>query len=177
MPAKFPVRLLWSTVQKGRHAIEKWSDPSYDANTWDRCKNQLLPRAGLTLDQVKVVYHKAAVQFSKTLNYPEAGSNYEHFYQQLGIFSSRVPTQFPSVQAIYTTSRGPGYFTTNQSRGEPNSYEQGHALNSWLAEMTDSDGKIGTVWHGWGPYIWAGECGSGLENAAGYCYVRDDYRS
>ena len=31
------------------------------------------------------------------------------------------------------------------------------------------------VWYGWGPYLWAPDCDSGVTNDSGICYVRTDY--
>jgi hypothetical protein len=54
--------------------------------------------------------------------------------------------------------------------GEPLSYEEGHALNRWLGANASVDG----VWYGWGGYLWAPACSSGVTNAD-ICYVREDH--
>lgn len=91
----------------------------------------------------------------------------------LGDFAARVKTFFPNVQAVYSTSRSYGGFSGNAGRGEPLSYAEGHALNTWLADNPSVDG----VWYGWGPYIWAPDCASGESNGSGVCYVREDYQA
>ncbi|MEM9461440.1 MAG: hypothetical protein AAGF11_45170 [Myxococcota bacterium] len=53
------------------------------------------------------------------------------------------------------------------------SYEEGHALNTWLADHAQVDG----VWYGWGPYIWAPDCSSGQRNGSEVCYDREDYQA
>jgi hypothetical protein len=75
------------------------------------------------------------------------------------------------VQAVYTSSRSYGGFAGSVGRGEPLSYEEGHALNAWLRDNRTVDG----VWYGWGPYLWAPECATGMTNRGGVCYVREDY--
>ena len=121
----------------------------------DACIDQKIPNAGLRPDQVRVIYHKAADQFTTgpggqpLPTYPARDSDYFAFYANLDVFAQRAATMFPSVQAIYTTSRMYGGFTNNPARGEPLSYEEGHALNTWL----EDNPSVANVWQGWGPYI------------------------
>ncbi len=160
----------------GGHAIERWNDPAFDAILWDHCITQKLPAANVRLDQVRVIYHKAANQFTTSGGavlpaYPAAGSDFDNFLSNLQIFSSRVRTRFPATQAVYTSSRSYGGFAASAGRGEPLSHEEGHALNVWLARNRTVDG----VWHGWGPYLWAPACASGVTNKGGVCFDRADY--
>lgn len=162
----------------GGHAIEKWNDPAFDDVLWDACITQKAPAAGIRPDQVRVLYHKAADQFTTGSGnmalppYPDPRSDYSNFLANLSTFAARVPVKFPSVQAVYSTSRSYGGFAGNQNaRGEPLSYEEGHALNTWLRESAQS---VQGVWFGWGPYIWAPACDTGT-NGTGMCYVRDDF--
>ena len=105
--------------------------------------------------------------------YPDASADYFAFYENLTRFADRVRIKFPSVQAVYTSSRSYGGFAETAGRGEPLSYEEGHALNAWLAEHQVVNG----VWYGWGPYLWAPACDSGTTNGSGVCHVRTDYVS
>ena len=161
----------------GGHAIERWIDPAFDATLWDDCITRRLPEAGVRLDQVRVLYHKAANQFTTLAGgaplpaYPAAGSDYENFKGNLAAFAQRVKNEFTGVQAVYTTSRSFGGFAGTASRGEPLSYEEGHALNAWLRDNPTLSG----VWYGWGPYIWAPSCATGVTNGSGLCYDRADY--
>jgi hypothetical protein len=161
----------------GGYAIERWNDPQEDARLWDACISSRLPAAGIRPDQVRVLYHKAANQFTAGPGgtvlplYPAAGSDYANFLANLAVFATRVPVKFPSVQAVYTTSRSYGGYAPHAGRGEPLSYEEGHALNTWLR----ANPRVAGVWHGWGPYIWAPDCATGVTNGTGMCYVRSDY--
>lgn len=160
------------------HAIEKWNDPAFDDALWNRCLDRVA-EAGLGVEQIRVLYHKAANQFTAPLDdpmtplppYPDPDSDYLNFVDNLGAFAQRVPQMFPGVQAVYTTSRSYGGFSTKPARGEPLSYEEGHALNTWLAD----NAEVGGVWYGWGPYIWAPDCADGT-NGSDVCYVREDYQ-
>jgi hypothetical protein len=161
----------------GGHAIEKWNDPSFDGTLWDACISTRLAAAGVRPDQVRVLYHKAANQFTTGAGggalptYPAAGSDYDNFRTHLAGFAGRVKVKFPAVQAVYTSSRSYGGFSGGVGRGEPLSYEEGHALNAWLRENPSVQG----VWYGWGPYLWAPECVTGITNGGGVCYTREDY--
>ena len=163
----------------GNHAIERWMDPAYDATLWDDCVARKLATAGIRADQVRVIYHKAANQYTTSQTggrlpaYPDPASDYFTFLRNLSTFAARVKGEFPSVQAVYTSSRSCGAFSQGFARGEPLSYEEGHALNTWLAEHRTVDG----VWYGWGPYLWAPSCESGVSNGSGICYERNDFVS
>ncbi len=162
----------------GGHAIERWIDPAFDDVLWDDCVTRRLSQAAVLPVQVRVIYHKAANQFGMGPGgiamplFPATGNNYDLFRTHLGEFAARVKGKFPSVQAVYTSSRSYGGFNTRSDRGEPQSYEEGHALNTWLAANSSVDG----VWYGWGAYLWAPACASGVRNAANVCYDRVDYQ-
>jgi hypothetical protein len=170
------VRIVNCSV--GAHAIERWNDPAYDAVLWDDCIGRRLPLANLRLDQVRVIYHKAANQFGAAPGggqlppFPSPAANYHAFMANLQTFAGRVRGRFPAVEAVYTTSRSyGGYVPQGSPRGEPQAYEEGHALNTWLA----ANDSVAGVWHGWGPYIWAPSCSTGIMNASRICYDREDY--
>lgn len=161
----------------GGHAIEKWIDPAFDRTLWDACITQRLSETGVRLDQVRVVFHKAGNQTTTGIGgavlplYPNVGSDYNNFFANLGAFALRVKSEFPAVQAVYTSSRSYGGYSTTVRRGEPLSYEEGHALNAWLLENRSVQG----VWYGWGPYLWAPACDSGGTNQSNVCYDRADF--
>lgn len=169
------VRLVNCAV--GGHAIERWIDPAYDATLWRDCIDRRLGMRGVRVDQIRVILHKAANQFGlgSTGNalplYPATGSNYYAFQRNLDAFAARVRSFFPAAQAVYSSSRSYGGFTSRSDRGEPQSYEEGHALNSWLASHATVDG----VWHGWWGYLWAPACSTGVRNGSGVCYDRADF--
>jgi hypothetical protein len=161
----------------GGHAIERWIDPAFDGTLWEDCIGRKLGLAGIRPEQVRVIHHKAANQFTlgpggtQLPLYPSANSDYENFVANLAAFATRVADWFPSVQAVYSSSRSYGGFAGSPARGEPLSYEEGHALNTWLRSNPEADG----VWYGWGAYLWAPDCETGDENGAGVCYSRTDY--
>ena len=176
----------------GGSAIERWN--SGDDKTWNPClvgengQPSKIQRAGFDVDQVRVIYHKAANQFTAAEDnpdqplpaYPDPASDYANFYDNLEAFANKAIEKLPSLQAVYTSSRIYGGYSTRLSRNEPLSYEEGHALNTWLTERIGPTGLRDGVWFGWGPYLWAGACSDGASNggpnanASGVCYVRED---
>lgn len=161
----------------GGRAIEDWIDPASDAVLWDACIGTRLPAAGLSLRHVKVVYHKAANEHTTLAGgaprpaYPDPQSDWFRFRDNLGAFAARVRAKFPAVEAVYTSSRSYGGFAGSAARGEPLSYEEGLALDAWLRANPRVDG----AWYGWGPYLWAPDCATGIRNGSEVCYVREDY--
>lgn len=161
----------------GGHAIERWIAPAFDAVLWRDCIDRLLPAAGVRLDQVRVVHHKAANQNTVengavVPTMPAANSDMERLQRHIDTFADRVVSFFPSVQAVYTTTRSYGGYAP-LNRGEPLSYESGHGVNAWLARNRQRGG----VWFGWGAYLWAPDCATGVMAAGGLCYVRTDFVS
>lgn len=158
------------------HAIERWNDSEYDNTLWERCTD-LISDEGLALSQIRVVLHKAANQYTLDENnqalplYPHEDSDFYRFKNNLSVFGERVTEYFPELQAVFTSSRIYGGFTDRIHRGEPLSYEEGHALNQWLEDHQSING----VWFGWGPYLWAPECNTGIVNGNGFCYERSDF--
>lgn len=170
-------QVRFANCARGGHAIERWVDPAFDAVLWQECIDTILPATGISRAQVRVLFHKAANQFTTAPGggalplFPDPASDYFAFFRNLTAFAERVPQWFPSAQAVYSSSRSYGGFSPNPARGEPLSYEEGHALNSWLR----ANPQVAGVWHGWGPYLWAPECSTGIRNGGGICWNRSDY--
>ena len=130
--------------------------------------------AGFTLDQVKVVWAKNANQFTqhgRTLPDPQA--DYYDLVENIAALSERIGREFPSVQAVFHTSRiYAGWAEAQASRGEPMSYEGGLAINAvidrWQAgELPEAP------WIGWGPYLWANAT---TPNGQGISWTPEDFR-
>ena len=176
---KINLQVRFVNCAVGGRAIEYWNNPEIDEHLWDACIQRKIPEAGLRPDQIRVIWHKAADMFPFDQSgallplYPDLRSDYFRFYENLSTFAARVKGKFPSVQAVYVSSRSYGGYSTVPERGEPLSYEEGLALNQWLKDHSSVDG----IWYGWGPYLWAPDCSTGVTNASGVCYVREDYQA
>lgn len=156
----------------GGAGLEAWNDPVRDDDLWRRCIDQVLPARGLRVDQVRVVLHKAVNALgASTTYYPEPGSDYFAVLDNLDGFAARLPAFFPDAAAVYTFSRSYGGYNPDAGRDEPRAYESGHAVNTWLG----LNPQRSNVWYGWGPYLWAPDCATGITNVSGVCYERDDY--
>lgn len=114
---------------RGGHALERWLAQD---DLWADCRLRVAA-AGLTLDQVKVVWAKDANQLTdhgRTLPDPEA--DYHDLVENISALSERVGREFPSVQAVFHSSRIYGGYVAEArqaARGEPISYEGGLAVN------------------------------------------------
>jgi len=176
---KINLQVRFVNCAVGGRALEYWNNPELDHRLWDACVQRKIPEAGLRPDQIRVIWHKAANMFplddrgAVLPPYPDPRADYFRFHENLSTFAARVSDKFPSMQAVYVTSRSYGGFASVPERGEPLSYEEGLALNLWLKDFPTLNG----VWFGWGPYIWAPDCSTGVTNASGVCYVREDYQA
>jgi hypothetical protein len=156
---------------KGGNALERWLDPAQYDNLWTDCKN-LIQAAGHQLDQVKVVWAKDANQFPDGTTLPSDAADYHDLVVNISSISQMIASEFPSVQAVFHSSRIYGGYNARADRGEPLSYEGGLAVNEVLRRYKDGT-LTETPWLGWGPYIWA----DGITpNGAGILWEEGDYQ-
>lgn len=155
---------------QGGNALERWLELDI---LWDGCR-QRIADAGFDLDQVRVVWAKNANQFTQHgLTLPDPGADYYDLVENIGALSERIGREFPSVRAIFHTSRiYAGWAQAQASRGEPMSYEGGFAVNvaieRWQAgELPDAP------WIGWGPYLWANAT---TPNSHGVFWTPEDFQ-
>lgn len=155
---------------KGGNALERWLELE---SLWDDCRAQVLDR-GFDLDQIKVVWAKNANQFTQHgLTLPDPGADYHDLVENISALSERIGREFPSVQAVFHTSRiYAGWAEAQTSRGEPISYEGGFAINAAIERWQSGD-LPDAPWIGWGPYLWANGT---TPNGQGIFWTRDDFR-
>lgn len=159
--------------------IESWADARYDHLLWEPCLLLLRAWFSLTPSHVAAMYYHVAGEAPALADqagppvYPDPESGYFRLQASLTTLSRRLKTFFPSLQAVYLSSRTYGGFADPgvPAPREPASYEEGHAVNSWLRDNPTVNG----VWFGWGAYQWAPDCASGIANGQEICYSRDDY--
>ena len=152
----------------GGSALERWLT---EDSLWQKCKDKIDD-----LSAVKVVWAKDANQFTehgRTL--PDPAADYYDLIDNIGGLSQRIGDEFPSVQAVFHSSRIWGGYVTGQkqaARGEPISYEGGFAVNAVIEKYKQGD-LPGSPWVGWGPYIWAnGE----TPNGSGIFWTLEDFQ-
>ncbi|MFQ5691042.1 MAG: hypothetical protein ACE5HQ_12310 [Gemmatimonadota bacterium] len=156
---------------RGGNALENWLQKQ---SLWDDCKTKVL-NAGFDLDQIKVVWAKDADQFtSQSTTLPDPDADYFHLVDNISALSQRIGQEFPSVQAIFHTSRIYGGYVAQpnqRARGEPISYEGGLAINEVIRRQ--QRGELPRApWVGWGPYLWADGT---TPNGSGLFWVPADF--
>ncbi len=157
----------------GGSALESWLASD---SLWSGCKTKVQNR-GHSLDQVKVVWAKNADQYTMHgLTLPDPGADFHDLRDNMFDLWLRIADEFPSVQAVYNSSRIYGGYVEaakQAARGEPISYEGGHATNAaltrWQQEQTGHP-----LWVGWGPYIWAR--GEEEANQSGITWSTSDFQ-
>ena len=139
----------------GGSALERWLETNNEL--WSKCKDKVTNKH--SLDQVKVVWAKNADQFTEHgLTLPDPGADYYDLVNNIGGLMQRIHAEFPSVQAVFNSSRiWGGYVSENKqaARGEPISYEGGFATNTVIEQFQQGQIPNAPPWIGWGPYIWA----------------------
>ncbi|MFN0249162.1 MAG: hypothetical protein ACKV2T_19920 [Kofleriaceae bacterium] len=151
--------------------LPSWNDLTVTTDTWDACDTQLSMR-GYTLSDVDVVLATASLEpglvFSET--YPGVDSAYAALLVELDTFMSTLATKLSNARAVYWRS----LHYLGYDLGEPEAYEQGHALNTWLAANNDD----GVTWHGWGVNAWSRPCAApnDVENPE-ICYKPTDFKA
>lgn len=142
----------------GGQSAEIISDPN--AAYWN-VVNSHLAVAGITPQQVQVIWLKQAHGSPPTLTFPEHA---KALRDDLAAIVRNLQAKFPNVQICYLSSRIYGGYSPNVLRSEPLSYETGFAVK-WLIEdqiagepALNSDISIGPIAAPvllWGPYLWA----------------------
>ncbi|MEZ4700761.1 MAG: hypothetical protein R2834_10560 [Rhodothermales bacterium] len=156
----------------GGSALERWLS---EQTLWDRCKDNVTQK--YQLNQVRVVWAKDANQDTADgITLPDAQADYYDLIANIGALSQKIGQEFPSVQAVFHTSRIYGGYVEDLkqgARGEPISYEGGFAVNA-VIEKWKAGQLPGSPWIGWGPYVWAK--GEEIPNASGITWTRLDYQ-
>lgn len=147
---------LVNCAQGGRAVAEWLGTPSL----WDDCREDV-QASGWNLADVRVIWSKVAHREPTT---------WQDLAVDVGLLTERMETEFPSLQAVYHSSRIYGGYVTErfqETRGEPVSFEGGLAVNAAVEAWT------GGVWMGWGPYLWAD---GPIPNGSGLIWLPEDFR-
>jgi hypothetical protein len=122
--------------------------------------DQRLRTAGVSLDQVQVVWIKEA-------DPAPTGTKLEHVVtleSELQKIVQLLKQRFPNLTLCYLSSRIYGGYASTGLNPEPFAYEEGFAVK-WLIEkqingerdlnFDPARGAIKAPWLAWGPYLWA----------------------
>lgn len=178
-------RLVLANGAMGGQAADVWDSPSEP--NYDRIRDTVLARAGLTEAEVKIVWLKVANR-QPTIALPSASADAYRLVEQMGNTVRALRTHYPNLRIIYLSSRiYAGYATTNLNP-EPYAYESGFAVKWLIQAQIDQMRNGGTVvnaragdldykttpWLAWGAYLWA----DGMNpRSDGLTWVRSDLQS
>jgi lysophospholipase L1-like esterase len=155
----------------------------YMPNQYDRVRDEVLRPAGVTEQQVQILWIKNANPgpaarggFRPLCDPGQPGCKNDpgatealRYERQLGQMIRAARSRYPHLQQIFLASRIYAGYATTALNPEPFAYEYGFSVK-WLiqAQVTQMrDGKIDAVagdlsckngaaaWTAWGPYLWA----------------------
>ncbi|MBL8896013.1 MAG: hypothetical protein JNM84_00215 [Planctomycetes bacterium] len=134
------------------------ADPN--ANFWTVVA-QRLANAGVSDQQVQVIWLKEAMAAPGTTQFPAHVVELQGFLEQI---ARNLHDKFPQARLCFLSSRSYGGYSTHPQRTEPLSYETGFAVRGAIeaqiqgAPLLNHDPALGAVrspWLAWGPYLWA----------------------
>jgi hypothetical protein len=158
-PAKNPQLVIINGAQ-GEQAADAWVDPN--AEPWQIVKERISgyggPRnsAGLTPEQVQVVWVKQALRF--TGPFPDYAQELQSYLEAI---ARNLQIHFPNVKLAYFTSRTYAYVM--YTKGEPDTYEGGFSIRWMIEKQMNGDpslnykpqsGPVKAPLLLWGPYFW-----------------------
>lgn len=166
-----------SGAQGGMTAARIQNPESPDGVKYWTTVDQMLKKAGVTRDQVQVVWIKQA-DAGPSQGFPAYAKKLE---EELTRIVQIFPKRFPSVKMVYLSSRTYGGFATSPLNPEPYAYESAVSVK-WLIERQikgDADlnydstkGVVKAPWLSWGPYLWANGT---KKRADGFFYEEADF--
>jgi hypothetical protein len=159
-------------------AIQDPDDNGTGAKYWGHV-DDLLKMAGVTRDQVQVVWIKEA-DAGPTQGFPTYAQTLEG---ELEKAVQILPARFPNVKLVYLSSRTYAGWATTALNPEPYAYESGFSVK-WLIEKQikgdaalnydAAKGAVKAPWLSWGPYLWANGT---TRRADGFSYEEGDFSS
>ncbi|MCI0539751.1 MAG: hypothetical protein L0Z50_31470 [Verrucomicrobiales bacterium] len=156
---RHPQLVLVNGAQGGQQARD-WAENSLtNGKPWGKL-SETLDRAGVTTNQVSVVWIKLANGFPTGTNFADALllKNY------LITIVQRLKAKFPNLKLAYLSSRIYAGYSTTGEQPEPYAYEEAFSFK-WLIEdqlngaaalnYDPVRGPVLAPWLAWGPYLWA----------------------
>lgn len=153
---------------------------------YDRIRDQGLEPAGLSEEQVQVVWLKLA-SLSPGVALPFLGADAYVLTGQIAAAARALHQRYPNLQQVYVSSRSYGGYATVNLNPEPFAFQSGYSVK-WLVEsqirqmrgeapvpnvsVGNLDYGSAAPWLAWGPYLWAGD---NELRGDGFSYVRADY--
>ncbi len=150
----------------GGQTADDWDSPS--ESNYNRIRDTVLPRDGLTEAQVQAAWVKVA-NAQPSVALPAANSDAWRLVVQMGDIVRALKTRYPNLQIVYLSSRIYAGYATTTLNPEPYAYESGFAVK-WLIQAQIDQMRNGgivtepragnlnyatTPWLAWGAYLWA----------------------
>lgn len=147
---------------------------TFSGNAYDYIEQNFLTPAGLTANQVEVIWYKFAVPISPTIpiteqpSLPATKANAYVYEGYIGGTMRAIKQRFPNIKMVFFASRIYGGYNQSGKSPEPYAYETGFTMQFVIqAQVLQADrgggsdpvaGALGydvAPWMAWGPYIWA----------------------
>ena len=139
----------------------RWTNAS--STNWTWVATNRLPSAGLTTNQVQVIWLKEALQnVTNHGTFPTHAQKLQAMEEQI---LRNAKARFPNLKIAYLASRTRAYTAfPGDSNPEPFAFESGFATR-WIIEdqiiqtnnlnYEPTNGPVVAPWLSWGPYLWA----------------------
>ncbi len=142
--------------------------PQFLTNQYDRIRDEQLKPAGLSEDQVEVIWMKNADP-RPHVALPSKDADAYEFEREIGDMTRAARLRYPNLKMMFITSRIYAGYATVPLNPEPYAYEYGFSVKWAIQAQVDQqrggspdavagnlDYKKGVApWMAWGPYIWA----------------------
>ncbi len=142
--------------------------PRFLPNQYDRILDELLKPAGLSEDQVEVIWMKNADP-RPSVALPSRDAEAYQYERYIGETARAARSRYPNLKLMFLTTRIYAGYATVPLNPEPYAYEYGFALQ-WAIQAQIDQMRTGTIdpiadnldykknvapWMACGPYIWA----------------------
>ena len=158
--------LVFANGAAGGQTADEWDSPA-DSN-YNRVRDTVLAREGLTEDQVQVAWVKVANR-QPSVSLPAANADAWRLVRQTGDIIRSLRVRYRNLQIVYLSSRIYAGYATTTLNPEPYAYESGFAVKWLIQAQVDQmrnggvvvEGRAGdlhvatTPWLAWGAYLWA----------------------
>ncbi|MSQ95019.1 MAG: hypothetical protein EXR98_10755 [Gemmataceae bacterium] len=168
-----PTLVFVNGAQGGMTAARIQNPDNADGAKYWSVVDQQLKKAGVTREQVQVVWIKQADAGPRE-GFPAYAKKLE---DELANIVQLLPKRFPNAKLTYLSSRTYAGYATTGLNPEPYAYESAFSVK-WLIErqlkgesvLSYAAGKA--PWLSWGPYLWAN---GSKKRADGFSYEQADF--
>lgn len=160
-PSLNPPVLIVDGAISGNDAT-RWTNITTSTN-WDYVITQRLASAGVTTNQVQVLWLKEALQHAN--DYGAFPLHAQHLQQALGKILRNAKAVYPNLKLAYLAPRTRSYTSdATAPNPEPFAFETGYAAKWIIEDQITGDtnlnwnlaaGPVVAPWISWGAYTWA----------------------